>query len=461
MAFVELVFSGVQPTGNLHLGNYLGAIVKFVALQQTHNCIYCVVDLHAITQDRSVWGGPESCARSIREVTASFIAAGIDPKKHIVFNQSQVAAARRARLGVQLRRPHRLAQSHDPVQGEGRQGSRERLGRPLRLSEPDGGRHPASIARPTCRSARTRSSISNCPATSRRSSTTTSATRSPSTASATPFPAAGAPDPGPGDARDEPARRHEEDVEVGRRPTIRASTSPTTPTPSRRRFARRRPIPEPLPSEEKGPRAAPGGRQPRRHLCRAVRRHQPRDVLAEHGGAQFSAFKPRWSSSAVEKLAPIAGEMKRLVADPGLYRWRTGRRRRAGGRPRRAKTMRDVKDIVGLHPAALNPFASHWKLRAALLVMPARAVAAWVAFGQHRDMPMSRRAPLLRDRATSRNASSSSMTIRRNAIARSITPARRAISGIGGDVMMLRVIETEDQQPAMARRRRHHARGGL
>ena len=63
MAFKELVFSGVQPTGNLHLGNYLGAIVKFVALQERYNCIYCVVDLHALTQPLAVWGGPEvACA---------------------------------------------------------------------------------------------------------------------------------------------------------------------------------------------------------------------------------------------------------------------------------------------------------------------------------------------------------------------------------------------------------------
>src|ERR1700688_1803954 len=87
MVFKELVFSGVQPTGNLHLGNYLGAIVKFVALQKNYDCIYCVVDLHAIT----VWQEPEELTRNIREVTAAFIACGIDPKKHIVFNQSQVA----------------------------------------------------------------------------------------------------------------------------------------------------------------------------------------------------------------------------------------------------------------------------------------------------------------------------------------------------------------------------------
>src|SRR3954464_8388908 len=91
MAFVEKVFSGVQPTGNLHLGNYLGAIVNFVKMQQTHDCIYCVVDMHAITQGVDVWGGPAELARNTREVTAAFIAAGIDPKKHIVFNQSQVS----------------------------------------------------------------------------------------------------------------------------------------------------------------------------------------------------------------------------------------------------------------------------------------------------------------------------------------------------------------------------------
>jgi tryptophanyl-tRNA synthetase len=87
MAFKELVFSGVQPTGNLHLGNYLGAIVKFVALQENYDCIYCVVDMHAIT----VWQDPTELPKAIREVTAAFIACGIDPKKHIVFNQSQVA----------------------------------------------------------------------------------------------------------------------------------------------------------------------------------------------------------------------------------------------------------------------------------------------------------------------------------------------------------------------------------
>ncbi len=82
------IFSGVQPTGNLHLGNYLGAIRNFVSLQADYECIYCVVDLHAIT----LWQDPAELRAQTREVTAAFLAAGIDPKTSIIFNQSQVPA---------------------------------------------------------------------------------------------------------------------------------------------------------------------------------------------------------------------------------------------------------------------------------------------------------------------------------------------------------------------------------
>ena len=84
------IFSGVQPTGNLHLGNYLGAIKKFVDLQKDikNNCIYCVVDLHAIT----VTQDPKVLKKNIRETTAAFLASGLDPKKSIIFNQSMVSS---------------------------------------------------------------------------------------------------------------------------------------------------------------------------------------------------------------------------------------------------------------------------------------------------------------------------------------------------------------------------------
>jgi tryptophanyl-tRNA synthetase len=88
MAFQHRVFSGMQPTGSLHLGNYLGAMLKWIDLQKTHECIYCVVDLHAIT----VWQEPDELRRAIRQVTAAYIAAGLDPQKSVLFNQSQVSA---------------------------------------------------------------------------------------------------------------------------------------------------------------------------------------------------------------------------------------------------------------------------------------------------------------------------------------------------------------------------------
>jgi tryptophanyl-tRNA synthetase len=122
MAFTQRVFSGVQPTGNLHLGNYLGAIVNFVKLQETHNCIYCVVDMH--------------------EVTAAFIASGIDPKKQIIFNQSQVSG--HAELAWIFNCVARLGWLNRMTQFKEKAGKDARTRRgSLRLSGADGGRHPA------------------------------------------------------------------------------------------------------------------------------------------------------------------------------------------------------------------------------------------------------------------------------------------------------------------------------
>ena len=87
---VKKIFSGVQPSGNLHLGNYLGAIKNFVELnnEEKNHCIFCVVDLHAITVSQD----PKQLKNNIRETVATFIASGIDPKKSIIFNQSKVSA---------------------------------------------------------------------------------------------------------------------------------------------------------------------------------------------------------------------------------------------------------------------------------------------------------------------------------------------------------------------------------
>ena len=87
MSKKKLVFSGVQPTGNLHLGNYLGALKNFVSLQKEMECIYCVVDLHAIT----VFQDPKDLHDNVLETTASFLATGLNPDKSIIFNQSSVS----------------------------------------------------------------------------------------------------------------------------------------------------------------------------------------------------------------------------------------------------------------------------------------------------------------------------------------------------------------------------------
>ena len=85
-SFNPRVFSGMQPTGNLHLGNYLGAMLNWVKMQESNDCIYCVVDMHAIT----LWQDPKALRQAIRDVTAAYLACGLDPKRSIIFNQSQV-----------------------------------------------------------------------------------------------------------------------------------------------------------------------------------------------------------------------------------------------------------------------------------------------------------------------------------------------------------------------------------
>ena len=84
----ERVFSGVQPSGSLHLGNYLGALKKFVDLQDDHDCVYCIVDLHAVT----VWQNPAELADQTRHIAAAFLAAGVNPDKAIIYPQSRVGA---------------------------------------------------------------------------------------------------------------------------------------------------------------------------------------------------------------------------------------------------------------------------------------------------------------------------------------------------------------------------------
>ena len=321
MAFKQLVFSGVQPTGNLHLGNYLGAIKRFVELQDRYDCIYCVVDMHAIT----VWQDPAELPKATREVTAAFIACGIDPKKHIVFNQSQVSGHAElawvfncvARLGWL----NRMTQFKEKA-GKDRENASVGLYVYPNLMAADILVYRATHV-PVGEDQKQHLELSRDIA-QKFNNDFGDSIRAHGFGDAF-FPQ---PEPlitGRSDAGDVVARRREKNVEVGCRPTIRASISPTTPTPSRRKSARPRPI---------------------RNRCRARRRvSKPRPeadnlvgiyaalparrgpaCCAQFGGAQFSTFKTALVDLAVAKLGPIGAEMKRLVQDPAAYRCGAGRR---------------------------------------------------------------------------------------------------------------------------------------
>ena len=210
MTTAQRVFSGVQPTGNLHLGNYLGAITKFVALQETYDCIYCVVDLHAIT----VWQDPADLRNSTREVTAAFIAAGVEPEEAHHLQSEPGERAFGAGVDFELRGADRLAEPHDAVQGEGRQGPREREHRALRLSRADGRGHPRLPGDACARWRRPEAAFGAVPRHRAEIQRRFRGNDCRRRLQGWLLPAAGAAHLRPGDARHVAARRHEEDVEI-------------------------------------------------------------------------------------------------------------------------------------------------------------------------------------------------------------------------------------------------------
>ena len=292
MAFKELVFSGVQPTGNLHLGNYLGAIVKFVALQERYDCIYCVVDLHAIT----VWQDPAELKRNIREVTAAFIACGIDPKQHIVFNQSQVAE--HAELAWVFNCVARLGWLNRMTQFKEKAG-KDRENASIGLYD-----YPVLMAADILVYRATHVPVGEDQKQhlelSRDIAQKFNNDFAPSIAACgfgrRVLPAAGAADPRAGDAGDVAARRHQEDVEV-------RSVGLFAHQP-RRRCRRHRPE-DPQGQDRSGAAAERGkgpgepsrSRQSRRHLCRARRQPEERRARRSSAAASSRPSRRRWSTS--------------------------------------------------------------------------------------------------------------------------------------------------------------------
>jgi len=352
MKFKELIFSGVQPTGNLHLGNYLGAIKRFVELQHRFDCIYCVVDLHAIT----VWQEPSELPRAIREVTAAFLACGIDPKKNIVFNQSQVAEHAElawifncvARLGWL----NRMTQFKEKA-GKDRENASVGLYAYPTLMAADILVYRATHV-PVGEDQKQHLELSRDIAQKFNNDFGQSIGEKG-------FGDAFFPLPEPlitGEAtrvmslRDGSKKMSKSDASDFSRINLTDDSDAIA-----QKIRRAKTDPEPLPSDEKGLAARPEADNlvgiyaaladiDRAGVLRQFGDIDRAGVLRQFGNAQFSTFKAALTDLAVSKLGPIGAEMKRLLADPASI---DAVLAEGAGRAQKLarQTMNAVKDVVG------------------------------------------------------------------------------------------------------------------
>jgi tryptophanyl-tRNA synthetase len=340
MAFKERVFSGVQPTGNLHLGNYLGAIARFAALQEFYDCIYCVVDMHAIT----VWQDPAELPRAIREVTAAFIACGIDPKKHIVFNQSQVAE--HAELAWVFNCVARVGWLNRMTQFKEKAG-KDRENASIGLYS-----YPTLMAADILVYRATHVPVGEDQ--KQHLELTRDIAQKFNTDFGASIRAHGygdvffpLPEPliqGPAtrvmSLRDGSKKMSKSDASDYSRINLTDDADTIA-----QKIRKARTDPEPLPHEEKGLKARPEAEN-LVGIFAALTETSKAQVLEQHGGAQFSAFKSALIELLVGKLAPLNAEMRRLIADPG-YVDSVLAEGAARAQALAAETMKGVKDIVG------------------------------------------------------------------------------------------------------------------
>ncbi|MEO8667860.1 MAG: tryptophan--tRNA ligase [Bauldia sp.] len=338
--FAPRVFSGVQPTGNLHLGNYLGAIVNFVALQKSYDCLYCVVDMHAIT----VWQNPKQLAANTREVTAAFIAAGIDPKAHIVFNQSQVHV--HAELAWVFNCVARMGWLNRMTQ------FKEKAGKD---------RENASVglfAYPNLMAADILAYLGTHVPVGEDQKQHLELTRDIAIKFNNEFAESIAAN-GFGDAffpitepiiqgpatrvmslRDGTKKMSKSDPSDYSRINLTDDADTIA-----QKVRKAKTDPEPLPSDIEGLKARPEADN-LVGIYAALAGESREAVLRDYGGAQFSVFKPALADLSVAKLSPIAGEIRKLLAEPGHIDAIL-----ADGAARAetiaARTMTGVKDVVG------------------------------------------------------------------------------------------------------------------
>lgn len=338
------VFSGVQPTGNLHLGNYLGAITKFVALQNDYDCIYCVVDMHAITQDREIWGGPEGLRDSTRQVTAAFLAAGVDADRHIIFNQSQVAAHAElawifncvARIGWL----NRMTQFKEKA-GKHRENASVGLYAYPTLMAADILAYRATHV-PVGEDQKQHLELARNIAAKFNHDFADSCTGHGYPDGYFPLPEPLIAGPGTRVMSLRDGTRKMSKSEPSDMTRINLTDDADTIA---LKIRKARTDPEPLPTDEEGLDERPEARN-LVGIYAALADQTSADVLGEYGGASFSTFKSALAELATEKLAPVNAEMRRLTADPGhidAILVEGARRAREIAEP----NMTEIKDIVG------------------------------------------------------------------------------------------------------------------
>ncbi|MEZ5776572.1 MAG: tryptophan--tRNA ligase [Hyphomicrobiaceae bacterium] len=341
MKLTPRVFSGVQPTGNLHLGNYLGAIQRFVQLQETHDCIYCVVDLHAIT----VWQDPLELARNTREVTAAFMAAGLDPRRSIIFNQSQVSGHAElawifncvARLGWL----NRMTQFKEKA-GKDREAASVGLYAYPNLMAADILVYRATHV-PVGEDQKQHLELSRDIAQKFNNDFADSIRRA-GFADGLFFPL---PEPliqGPAtrvmSLRDGARKMSKSDPSDLSRINMTDDADQIA-----KKFQKAKTDPEPLPSAVEGLAARPEADN-LVGIYAALAGTDRAAVLSQYGGATFSTFKKALVELSVETIGPVGAEMKRLVADPAeIDRILADGAERA--RALAGPVMEKVKDIVG------------------------------------------------------------------------------------------------------------------
>ena len=345
------VFSGVQPTGNLHLGNYLGAIRKFVALQESHDCIYCVVDLHSITAQLV----HDDLRGQTRSITAAFLAAGIDPKQHIVFNQSRVPGHAElawvfncvARIGWM----NRMTQFKEKAGKDRENASLGLLAYPSLMAAdillyrathvPVGDDQKQHLELTRDIAAKFNNDFSDKIAAAGLGQPIQMGDETVNGYFPITEPLIEGPATRVMSLKDGSKKMSKSDPSDLSRINLTDDADAIS-----RKIRKARTDPDALPSEVDGLTGRPEADN-LIGIYAALAERSKAEILAEFGGRQFSEFKPAMAELAVEKLAPISGEMRRLLAAPDhIDAVLKDGGERAGAIA--AATMNDVKDIIGL-----------------------------------------------------------------------------------------------------------------